>query len=540
MKWRMSTLWLAAFLIGAASAPCSAVVQGAANASTLAAAREVRGDYASAALWRAAAVDTLERVSVPMSREIQQFYRRYQDPVRLRFALKAHRTDVAEGLAINRRLLQQDLAAARKSGKTAVTPGEREQAADLCLKWILAYPDRFFRFGLYMGMADRAEREVAQGRPAVAVEIEAEAREICARQYREVLVRYLRDKVAQFRKESKQSVAERYSLLAVHYERLAAQQVTEAAELRRHRALLAQAFANPTGPAAASPAFRRVMHLRNAQLRRTAAAIPALASSDPRARFAALRQFIRTRQGGALLRTLSSGDDSLRTIAANSLDGGLARADAALTLSVIDTLRTSAHIDLQEAHRALLRATGRPSRIPATFPAAQDESVRSEWLSWWTSALRPGIDVTYYQDPGCHLPLLQQPEVGISGSGLSQLSEARAARWDAIVDVRQDNLYLVSLRRDGAVRLWVDGVQQSLTAGGSSPRLARLELPRGQHALRLEYAPATGTPLSRRGPELRFHPLTLGAGPLRFQRYDPRGTTLRPTQVVRGGTLQPL
>jgi hypothetical protein len=514
--------------------PAGAVIQGTNHTAGKAGTHEFHRRWAQAALWREASLELIERVSVPMGEEIARQQKRHPGVEGLDFSADSYRQDVRDSLRANRAALQKDRAkAAGHRADPAALATERLAAEGMMLRWVLEYPDRFFRYGLYRQMVQVANRALAQGKPQVAVEIEAEAREVCARQYRDVGVKFLYDHAERFRKNGDPATATRYAILSAHYTRLAAEQIAEAGAIRRERELVAQVLANPASPAADSPLGRRVTALRLVHLNRPAAAMEAMQSPDPAVRRQGIRQMVRARMTPALLLAEGVPDPAVRSTATTTLEAGFSRGDVVLLHRLMSGMTGVTHGGLQRAHELLLRYTGRKSRFPVTFNLDQDEGVRAEWQNWWRSNLQPGVAATYYEDDACHLPLLTRVEPDLRAAGLGELPEARSGRCETILDLKQDTVYLLSLTSAGTVRCALDGAPEGFTetGGPGSRRITRLSLTAGQHYLQVDFTPPAG---KRTGPALRLEPVIPSAGAaVRFLRHVPPRETARPVEVVR-------
>ena len=172
--------------------PSNAVREGAANAQVMIQRYEREGDFAKAALWHEAAADCLQIISTPMI-EIQ-----------IRYYLRHGRN--VQGARSRRELAQikerweYHLKAARAHWKKSKTTGisaeleaEREKITRFISTWVQIYPNRFYRYGIYPSFF-KVEQEIFKrmGNYAAALDLEADAAEMCADQYNEITIAYFR------------------------------------------------------------------------------------------------------------------------------------------------------------------------------------------------------------------------------------------------------------------------------------------------------------------------------------------------------------
>lgn len=511
-------------LVVLVAAPGAAVREGSAQALPYAERYEESGDFQRAALWRAAAVELLERISLPFHEEIAQFQKREKDEGGLQQTRAFYETEIAAPLKASRAALKRDQA---RAGHQSISPAalaeEEDRIEAFTLRWILTYPDRFFSYGFYRQIRTYADTLAAAGKPQEAVEREAQAREMCARQYQDVVVRYLTDRVGKFRQAGKTAEENRYARLARHYQRLADGELRMARELRTHREEVARYLSDQGSVDVAArrlPVLRRLAADRAAAWNRATASGSALEDPSPRVRLAALRYAIRSRDVEALFAAQEARDAGLHGMAGLAVTAWRARGDLMFIRQLVAVLPHTHSGNLARAHQ-LLREYANDRGLPQDVNSERDDEVRKYWQSWWERSLRPGVAVTYFRDAGCHVPLAtgmaDRPGSGRFGS----LPEAAAARWETVIDVREEGAYLFSLARQGVARLWVDGraveiIDSGLAADGQE---ARVTLKPGHHAVRLEFAPSAER---RRGPELTIIPIipSTAAAPITYLRHE--------------------
>src|SRR5207237_1038053 len=124
---------------------------------------EAAGNPAAGALWRAAAVEMLERISIPLSHEMEQYATSVGEPEWAAGQRQWFEVEVRQPLARHRAALQRDRALAARQPPVDLS-GEREKVEALTLHWFLEYPERFFRFGFYRQIKEEEKQLVQAGR----------------------------------------------------------------------------------------------------------------------------------------------------------------------------------------------------------------------------------------------------------------------------------------------------------------------------------------------------------------------------------------
>ena len=170
-----------------------AVREGTANAEVMIQRYERERNFAKAALWHEAAADCLKIISTPMT-EIQ-----------IRYYLRHGKNVWAERsrgeLADIKRRREYHLKAAKTYWKRSETEGtsaeleaEREKITQFISTWAQIYPNRFYHYGIYPSFF-REGQEIFKrmGDYAAALNLEADAAEMCADQYNEITVAHFRE-----------------------------------------------------------------------------------------------------------------------------------------------------------------------------------------------------------------------------------------------------------------------------------------------------------------------------------------------------------
>ena len=169
-----------------------AVREGTANAEVMIQRYEREGDFAKAALWHEAAADCLKIISIPMT-EIQIRYYLRQGKNAL---VERSRRELAD---IKKQKVYHLNAAKAKWGRSGMErtsselDAEHANTAQFISTWVQIYPNRFYHYGIYPSFF-KVEQEVFKrnGDYAAALNLEADAAEMCADQYNEITVAYFR------------------------------------------------------------------------------------------------------------------------------------------------------------------------------------------------------------------------------------------------------------------------------------------------------------------------------------------------------------
>lgn len=491
------TLWLG-------TRPVGAVIQGTVEASGQATLLECDKDYRSAARWRAAALQLLELVAEPMFDEIRR-YRSRPGSTLPASALRC--ADLDEALAQGREALAQDLRLARMQ-RTASEPVAPlcSRIDDVMARWVVAYPDRFFRFGLYPEIENEVTRLVGLRRTRDAVLLEAEARSIAARQYRRVVVRYFNECSRRQSAAGDTPHAGQSRRLARHYAQLAADQEAEARSLQAHVSELASWLAQPSALEhnGGHPLLQRWRSLRLALLSRRQAQFVELANPDRARRLAVLAQLDRTRDVDGLLGAARSDDAEIRGRATLLLKAAAARADLRTVQQLVASMDVLSHRQLTLVCELLHQYAphGGPS---GNFTPEQDTRTRAAWLAWWQASLRPGHRVVRTDD------VVGGTEAGHRGG----------KRWESVLRVAAEDVYLLALSHSPRPTTRLDGVPLALTRDGESAGwTARMLLAPGEHVLQIDL-PSGAEAQVENG--VRIEPLTAhgGSTPVQCFAHNP-------------------
>ena len=174
--------------------PCIAIRQGTATADIFIRRYERSGDFCRLSLWHEAAAECLKRISVPMNEIAHNYY------IRRGYKQWATRSEKEA------REIQEQSKYHRKQAKIAwqkfveevcnpdafaVLDTEREKIAKFMAIWLPRYPNRFYEFGIYPTFfRKQRERAEQEGDYVKALQLEADAAEMCATQYEKIPIAY--------------------------------------------------------------------------------------------------------------------------------------------------------------------------------------------------------------------------------------------------------------------------------------------------------------------------------------------------------------
>ena len=166
--------------------------EGTANAKVMIQRYEREGDFTKVALWHEAAADCLKIISIPMTEiQIRYYVRRGQNA-----RIERSRRELVNIKKRREHHLQAAKIHWERSETERTSPeleAEREKIAQFISTWAQIYPNRFYHYGIYPSFF-KAEQEVfkRKGDYAAALNLEADAADMCADQYNEITVAYFR------------------------------------------------------------------------------------------------------------------------------------------------------------------------------------------------------------------------------------------------------------------------------------------------------------------------------------------------------------
>ena len=168
--------------------PCPAIREGAATADIFIKHYTRSGDFGNLALWHEAAAECLKRISGPMNEIAHNYYIRRGYKQWVARSEKEAR-EIQEQYKYHRK--QAEIAWQKSETTESSVNAERENIAKFIAMWLPRYPDRFYKFGIYPTFF-RKQREIAaqKGNYVKALELEADAAEMCATQYEKIPIAY--------------------------------------------------------------------------------------------------------------------------------------------------------------------------------------------------------------------------------------------------------------------------------------------------------------------------------------------------------------
>ena len=168
--------------------PCIAIREGTATADIFIERYKRSGDYGKLALWHEAAAECLARISIPMN-EIAHGYYTQHGYKKWAARAKKEAREIQEQYKYHRK--QAKIAWQKSETPEPVLNAERENIARFIGTWLPRYPDRFYEFGIYPTFF-RKQRELAKqkGDYVKALQLEADAAEMCAAQYEKIPIAY--------------------------------------------------------------------------------------------------------------------------------------------------------------------------------------------------------------------------------------------------------------------------------------------------------------------------------------------------------------
>ena len=167
-----------------------AVRRGAVDTKTMIMCYERDGDYGRAALWYEVAANCLEIISRPMMEITIKYYQRY--------GMDKLAESGTEELAQIDKQREQYLRSARLCWKKPVTAQavivfEQTKIDQFIEEWVSYYPNRFYNFGLYVDLFGKRQHLLLQkGHYAAALNLEADAAEMCADLYLKITIAYFK------------------------------------------------------------------------------------------------------------------------------------------------------------------------------------------------------------------------------------------------------------------------------------------------------------------------------------------------------------
>ena len=167
-----------------------AIFEGTANAKVMIQRYEREGNFAKAALWHEAAADCLKIISIPMM-EIQIRYYLHHGKNVWSEQSREELADIKKRQEYHLNAAKTHWAKSETEGTSSELETEREKIAQFISTWVQIYPNRFYHYGICPSFF-RVEQEIFKKKRdyAAALNLEADAAEMCADQYNEITIAY--------------------------------------------------------------------------------------------------------------------------------------------------------------------------------------------------------------------------------------------------------------------------------------------------------------------------------------------------------------
>ena len=168
--------------------PCIAIREGAATADIFIKRYARSGDFGKLALWHEAAAECLKRISVPMNEIAHDYYIRHGYE---KWAARSKKEAREIQKQYEYHCKRAKIAWRRSETLKSILNVERENISKFVAMWLPRYPNRFYEFGIYPTFF-RKQREIAEqkGDYVKALQLEADAAEMCATQYEKIPIAY--------------------------------------------------------------------------------------------------------------------------------------------------------------------------------------------------------------------------------------------------------------------------------------------------------------------------------------------------------------
>jgi hypothetical protein len=168
--------------------PCIAIREGAATADIFIKRYARSGDFGKLALWHEAAAECLKRISVPMNEIAHDYYIRHGYE---KWAARSEKEAREIQKQYEYHCKRAKIAWRRSETLKSILNVERENISKFIAMWLPRYPNRFYEFGIYPTFF-RKQREIAEqkGDYVKALQLEADAAEMCATQYERIPIAY--------------------------------------------------------------------------------------------------------------------------------------------------------------------------------------------------------------------------------------------------------------------------------------------------------------------------------------------------------------
>lgn len=169
-----------------------AVYEGSANANMMIQYYERKGKFGKAALWQETAAKCIDVISIPLAKVTMEYHKR-NDNIEPVEKLKAEISDIKSKR--DKYLQRAEMNWKKANEDKKELDAEKANADKFIAEWIVYYPSKFYEFGIYENLFKvRIDELKEQQKFSEALLLEAEASDMCVRQYQNVTVKYFQTK----------------------------------------------------------------------------------------------------------------------------------------------------------------------------------------------------------------------------------------------------------------------------------------------------------------------------------------------------------
>ena len=207
-----------------------AVYEGSANANMWIRRYERKEQFGKAALWREAAAKCMDIISIPLASITIEYCQKVGNTELVR-KMEAEIADVKMRRDEHLRHAKINWQKAKENKKQI--SAERAKIDKFIAEWAPHYPDRFYDFGIYRNVfREHIDILRDQGEIADALLLEADASDMCVRQYADVTVKYFRERAEEAGKANDKSMVQESRRQLEAYQKVRDEHLKRSAMLR--------------------------------------------------------------------------------------------------------------------------------------------------------------------------------------------------------------------------------------------------------------------------------------------------------------------
>lgn len=182
-----------------------AVYEGTANANMMIRRYERKNQFAKAALWHEAAAECLDTISIPLAEIVIEYFQKIGNKEDVS-EMKAEIVDTEKRRDEHLKRAKMDWE--KTENNEQKVDEERAKIRKFIAEWVPHYPDNFYQFGIYRNtFKKKIDKLKANGKITDALLLEAEASDMCARQYNDVTIGYFQKRIRAGDKEIQPQLA---------------------------------------------------------------------------------------------------------------------------------------------------------------------------------------------------------------------------------------------------------------------------------------------------------------------------------------------